>query len=179
MIIKVMFRTPWTFWFMGWINISMKRTPRPSSSIQLTRLCFTQALFVFKLLESGTIDCLDDPLEQYEPRFQVINPFNHQKITIRWEVENGLRKLYAILDFLQCPCFHQSCRELTLSTVTAGEKLFQNTTSPDCNCMAIISNCLPYKIIQNLNCRKKKKNGNQIYLTLRTKPWIWSLTFLF
>lgn len=40
-------------------------------------------LFVFKLMESGRINCLDDPLELYEPRFQVQNPFNQQKITIR------------------------------------------------------------------------------------------------
>jgi len=40
-------------------------------------------LFVYKLLETGKISCLDDPLEQYEPRFQVKNPFNNQKITIR------------------------------------------------------------------------------------------------
>lgn len=40
-------------------------------------------IFVFKLLETGSIDCLDDPLEQYEPRFRVRNPFNQQKITIR------------------------------------------------------------------------------------------------
>ena len=38
---------------------------------------------MFKLLETGRIDCLDDPLEQYEPRFKVKNPFNQQKITIR------------------------------------------------------------------------------------------------
>ncbi|KAL9972637.1 hypothetical protein ACROYT_G018984 [Oculina patagonica] len=41
------------------------------------------AIFVFQLLETGRIDCLDDPLEQYEPRFRVKNPFNQQKITIR------------------------------------------------------------------------------------------------
>lgn len=41
------------------------------------------AIFVFKLLETGRIDCLDDPLEKYEPRFQVRNSFNQQKITIR------------------------------------------------------------------------------------------------
>ena len=45
--------------------------------------CFEQTIFVFKLLETGSIDCLDDPLEQYEPRFRVRNPFNQQKITIR------------------------------------------------------------------------------------------------
>lgn len=40
-------------------------------------------LFVFKLLETGRLNCLDDPLELYEPRFQVKNPFNQQKVTIR------------------------------------------------------------------------------------------------
>ena len=52
--------------------------------LQLTKtFFFAQVLFVFKLLETGKISCLDDPLEQYEPRFQVKNPFNDQKITIR------------------------------------------------------------------------------------------------
>lgn len=41
------------------------------------------ALFVFKLLEQGRINCIDDAFELYEPRFQVQNPFNQQKITIR------------------------------------------------------------------------------------------------
>lgn len=41
------------------------------------------AIFVFKLLEIGRIECLDDPLEKYEPRFQVKNSFNQHKITIR------------------------------------------------------------------------------------------------
>ena len=38
---------------------------------------------MFKLLEAGSIDCLDDPLEKYVPSFQVKNPFNSNKITIR------------------------------------------------------------------------------------------------
>ncbi|XP_068721013.1 putative beta-lactamase-like 1 isoform X2 [Montipora capricornis] len=48
-------------------------------------------LFVFKLMESGRINCLDDPLELYEPRFQVQNPFNQQKITIRTYVLQELK----------------------------------------------------------------------------------------
>ncbi|XP_048589554.1 putative beta-lactamase-like 1 isoform X1 [Nematostella vectensis] len=41
------------------------------------------ALFVLILLERGHVTSIDDPLEKYEPRFQVSNPFNAQKITLR------------------------------------------------------------------------------------------------
>ncbi|KAJ7393002.1 hypothetical protein OS493_008250 [Desmophyllum pertusum] len=61
------------------------------------------AIFVFKLLETGRIDCLDDPLEKYEPRFQVKNPFNQQKITIRPPREVPCSDSYSYSKTHLCP----------------------------------------------------------------------------
>lgn len=83
-----------------WINMSRKHFFRswPKTGI------FFQALFVFKLLEQGRINCLDDAFELYEPRFQVQNPFNQQKITIRWEMNPISRRWCSAAVSYLYPC---------------------------------------------------------------------------
>ena len=40
---------------------------------------------LLKLLEKGVIKNIDDPVRMYDPQFNVINPFNKEQITFRYD----------------------------------------------------------------------------------------------
>jgi len=75
----------WTFHY-GHKNYTNTSSPKPNSDTPYPAASISKlftAVMLLKLIENGTINSIDDPINKYDPQFNVINPFNSEHITFR------------------------------------------------------------------------------------------------